>query len=419
MRKSVAAAMRRGGLPAIVSPREGRPRDRFDGHPFARVGGGLVRICLVLEAGGGGAGRHVLDLARELPLRGHAVAVIYSAMRAEARFLVELLSLPVTRVEVPMTRNPGPQDVMAVCRLAEALRQHGPFDIVHSHSSKAGALARLVPTGTACRIYTPHAFRALDPEASWLSKAVLTAIERMLGRARTDALIAVSQGELAFARAQRIAPGRCHLIRNGVIHPRSVDRAAVRRELRFAEDQLVVGFVGRLSYQKAPERFVEAMVQAMYARDDVRAVMIGQGAYESMVANAIERSGLAGRFRLLGGADAQNYIGAFDVLMMTSRYEGLSYVMLESLAAGVPIISTDVAGAHDVIVESGREGLIVGGADLINNLAGAVLGLAEDRERLRQMQEAARARGAVLNGQRMIDETEALYRRIAAEKRRG
>lgn len=138
-----------------------------------------------------------------------------------------------------------------------------------------------------------------------------------------------------------------------------------------------------------------------------------------MVANAIERSGLAGRFRLLGGADAQNYIGAFDVLMMTSRYEGLSYVMLESLAAGVPIISTDVAGAHDVIVESGREGLIVGGADLINNLAGAVLGLAKDRERLGQMQEAARARGAVLNGQRMIDETEALYRRVAAEKRCG
>lgn len=379
-----------------------------------------MKICLVLESGGGGAGRHVLDLARELPLRGHAVTVIYSAVRAEARFIAELLDLPVTPVEVPMTRNPGPRDLVATCRLAKALRQHGPFDIVHCHSSKAGALVRLVPTGAAPRIYTPHAFRALDPEASLLSRFAVTAIEQMLGRARTDALIAVSQGELTFAREQRIAPGRCHLIRNGVIHPRSADREAVRRELRFAEDDFVVGFVGRLSYQKAPERFVGAMVQVMHARDDVHAVMIGQGSHESMMASAIERSGLAGRFRLLGGADAQNYIGAFDVLMMTSRYEGLSYVMLESLAAGVPIISTDVAGAHDVIAEGGREGLIVdGGEDLVNNLAEAVLGLTKDRERLGRMQEAARARGAVLNGQRMIDEIEALYRRIAAEKRSG
>lgn len=379
-----------------------------------------MRICLVIESGGGGAGRHVLDLARELPLRGHAVAVIYSAVRAEARFTDELLSLPVTPVEVAMTRNPGPRDLVAACRLAKALREHGPFDIVHCHSSKAGALVRLVPTGAAARVYTPHAFRALDPEASALSRSAVTVIEQMLGRARTDALIAVSQGELTFAREQRIAPGRCHLIRNGVIHPRSVDRAAVRRELRLSEAHFVVGFVGRLSYQKAPERFVEAMVQVMHARDDVHAVVIGQGSHESMVARAVDRSGLADRFRLLGGADAQNYIGAFDVLMMTSRYEGLSYVMLESLAAGVPIISTDVAGAHDVIVENGREGLIVdGGEDLVDNLAEAALGMARDRERLGRMQEAARARGAVLNGQRMIDEIEALYRRTAAEKRSG
>jgi glycosyltransferase involved in cell wall biosynthesis len=366
----------------------------------------------VIEAFGGGAGRHVLDLAKTLHRRGHDVHLIYSPHRAEPRHLAEIAALPITSEPLAMRRAPGLHDVAAARALAVALRRAGPFDIVHGHSSKAGALVRLADVGPAKRVYTPHAFRGLDRSVSLPARLAFNGAEIVLGAARTDALIAVSSGELAFARKLHIATGRCHLIRNGVIDMPAVARAQARAALGLPGDAPVIGFVGRLSYQKAPERFVAAMRRAMPQVPDLHAVILGDGEYADAVARDLAASGFADRFVWRRTAKAQELMPAFDAVMMTSRYEGLSYVLLESLAAQVPIVTTDVAGARDVIGGS-RCGLVVpNDGTVIDRLAEAAILIGTDREVCAAMAASTVGRSREMNGMRMIYQTEMLYRRL-------
>ena len=378
--------------------------------------GAPLRICLVIEAGGGGASRHVLDLAGAFQARGHHVHLIYSAVRAEARHLAEIAALPITAEPLEMHRSLGLHDLASARALGVAVRRAGPFDIVHGHSSKAGALVRLADVGGAKRVYTPHAFRGLDAGASLPARVLFNGAEIALGLTRTDALIAVSSEELAFARKLHIADGRCHLIRNGVITIPDVTRAQARAALGLPDDAPVIGFVGRLSYQKAPERFVEAMRRAMAQVPTLRAVLLGDGECAEAVEQDLAASGIADRFIWKRSAKAQDYLPAFDAVMMTSRYEGLSYVLLESLAAHVPIVTTEVAGAHDVIGDTGC-GMIVANDDaVVDRLVDAATLIGTDADARAAMAAAAARRSNEVNGMRMIDETERLYRQLVGTR---
>ena len=124
-----------------------------------------LRLLQVLEPSGGGSGRHFVDLCGSLAGRGHQVTAIYSPTRAEDRFVRELKALPVAAVHaVAMSRAPSPSDIGAWRAINQIAKTEGPFDIIHGHSSKAGALTRLrLPGRHVPRVYTPHAFRAMDP----------------------------------------------------------------------------------------------------------------------------------------------------------------------------------------------------------------------------------------------------------------
>src|SRR4051794_35781482 len=99
------------------------------------------RVCLVAEAAGGGGGRHFLDLAAGLAALGVEVVAVYSPGRCDASFRSRQGEIPDVRfVELPMRRAVHPRDASDLVRLAKCIRREGPFDVVHCHSSKAGAL---------------------------------------------------------------------------------------------------------------------------------------------------------------------------------------------------------------------------------------------------------------------------------------
>ncbi|MCC6828163.1 MAG: glycosyltransferase [Novosphingobium sp.] len=375
------------------------------------AGGRRLRICLVLEAAGGGAGRHVLDLAAGLTVRGHAVELFYSPVRAERIFLDQLAALPICAVEFDMRRSIGLHDFTAAWRLKRLIAERGPFDILHAHSSKAGAVLRLAAHRSGAIVYTPHAFRALDPSTSGLRRLVLSGAESVLGMLNTDALIAVSLSELEHARQIGLAESKLHLIRNSVVNFHAAGREAARAALALPDDALVAGFIGRLSYQKAPERFVQAMSLAMARDGRIHAVLIGDGEKREEVAALAAASPHADRFHLLGAVPGVDYIRAFDVMVMTSRYEALSYVTLEAVAAGLPLITTRVAGAVDVVLD-GESGLILD-SDMPEAIAGAVGDVLLSPQRMASMAAAARLQNGRLNGDLMIVEVERLYQRLA------
>ena len=156
-----------------------------------------MRVCHVLESAGGGSSQVVLDLARMGLARGDDVTVVYSPKRAERSFVDALPAIPRLRVLVtPMRRSVGAHDLVYALRLYQSLRQAGPFDIVHGHSSKAGALVRIVGLGLplCAKVYTPHAFVTLDSSASSIYRLAEKALSWLC-----DVIIVVSDFERKHA----------------------------------------------------------------------------------------------------------------------------------------------------------------------------------------------------------------------------
>lgn len=374
-----------------------------------------LNILQVLEPSGGGSGRHFIDLCGSLARRGHKVTAIYSPRRAEQRFVDELNALPlVAVVPVAMHRAPSPSDFRAWREIDAIVRRHGPFDIVHGHSSKAGALTRLrLPGSGARRIYTPHAFRTMDPTLGRASRLIYGLIEGFLGRLLSDVVICVSHDEYRHAAETLRIPGRrLTTVFNGVATPPGLDRDAVRARLGLRPDSFAFGFVGRLSAQKAPERLIEAFRRITAERPDAELAIIGFGELEEDVKIQILEAHLSDRIHLTADVPGPEAMQAFDALVMPSRYEAMSYVMLEAAAAGLPMVLTEVGGASTV-VQHGANGLIVPNSDDASELAEAMLTISS-QERHQAMKTAAALRTNRFSLERMVGETEAVYRKAIA-----
>lgn len=373
-----------------------------------------MRLLEVLEPSGGGSGRHFIDLCRGMQARGHVVHAVYSPVRAEPRFVEELASLGLAGLHsVAMARAPGLSDFTAWRALRATMRRVGPLDIIHGHSSKAGALSRLrLPGPHVPRIYTPHAFRTMDPGLGRVGRTVYGSIERLLASSLTDRLICVSADEYAHARALGMPRDRLSIVVNGVATPPSDCRDAVRDALGLARDALVFGFVGRLTQQKAPERLVAAFDLVADKLPEARLLMIGDGEMRGTVSRQIDACRHAARMRLSQDFTGPQAMAAIDALVLPSRYEAMSYVMLEAAAAGKPLILSDVGGASTVL-KDGENGLLVANDDDPRHLSAAMLSLGVP-DRLARHAAAARARSRDYSLERMVGETEAIYRSLIA-----
>lgn len=375
-----------------------------------------LRILQVLEPSGGGSGRHFLDLCRGLKERGHYVEAVYSPTRAEESFVRELKGLGLAAVHaVPMTRSPGLADIKARRALRRIIKRGQRFDIVHGHSSKAGALTRLaLPVTRSMRIYTPHAFRTMDPTLGRVGRLLFGGVELLLGRLFTDHLICVSQDEYRHALALGLSEKRLSVIVNGVSPPADDMAGTVRASFGIPADAFVFGFIGRLSHQKAPERLVEAFRTAAASVKDAYLLMVGTGELEPVIAQAIADSGLKSRIRLTSAFTGPQAVPAFDVLVMPSRYEAMPYVLLEAAAAGKPIIATDVGGVSTVVQE-GVNGRILENDDNTTTLASALVEIA-DPARYLAMATAARAGRNRFSLDGMVDATQSLYQRLVRRR---
>ncbi len=315
---------------------------------------GTLRVALILETSGGGSGRHVLDMAGGLSARGHEVTVIWSPTRAQDDFKAALASLPWVETHVlEMNRSVGLSDLKSLRALAALLGRLPNFDILHGHSSKAGALVRLLPRSVSgARIYTPHAFRTMDPKLKAPGRQIYGLLERVLAP-RADRIIAVSAAERDHAVTRLgLSGSRVRCVVNGAYLPEGANRAAARAEMGLAEDQIAVGFIGRLDAQKDPLRFVAAIRHAAGRIPALRGVVIGDGALRQEAEAAAEGSPV----RFLGWRDGPALFPGLDLFCMTSRYEAMPYTLIEALHSGTPIVTTAVGGAEETVIagENGR-----------------------------------------------------------------
>lgn len=339
-----------------------------------------MNLLQVVGSCGGGVGRHVRSLCQELVEREHRLSVVYTPHdtdHAFERFVEEWRDrIRFFPLEVRREISP-PSDLRAIIRLLRLMRREGPFDVVHGHSAKGGAIARVagcmsgVPT-----VYTPHSLIASSPTVTKTKAAVYTSIELLLGWLATSKMIAVSSEEFEFIKKLRLVPVRClALIENG-IGERELDSISSRKDAPkdLEGKPLIFGSTMRFEEQKAPGHLVEAFIRLSESLPLVPAklVIAGDGKLFDEVKKRVEESGMEERILLLGWRDdAWDLLGEFDVFVMSSLYEGFSYSLLEAMAAKLPIVSTEVFGVSDTIARiPGNEVVPVGDPEALARAMG-------------------------------------------------
>lgn len=279
-----------------------------------------------------------------------------------------------------LVRNISPaHDLRALRHLARLFREQR-FDIVHTHSSKTGILGRLAGrmAGVPVVMHTVHGY-AFPAARSAFETRFYLAIE-WIGMRVTDALVLLKQDDLnlAFQRLQA-PPRKLHLIPNGVdVHryaPLGEEaRTRLRQEaLGLGEHEVAIVMVGRLWRQKNPECLVRAAIRLLKdGHNTARFYLIGDGELRESLEKLVREHGLEHAICFLGWRDdVDKLLGAMDVFVLPSRWEGMPLAILEAMASGLPVVVSDIPGNRD-LVSGGEDGFTFADdddADLADKLA--------------------------------------------------
>ena len=301
-----------------------------------------------------------------------------------------------------------------------ALCRAGRFDIVHTHSTKAGVLGRLA--ARICRIpaviHTIHAVPFDEFQRPAIRLAALWA-ERLAAR-WCDRLIAIGDtlGD-DFARAGVCPREKIVTIRSGIDFSRfegSVDRAAVRRRLGIAPNEAVVGAVGHMREAKGYPHLLEAVHRLRRQFTDLRLIIVGDGPVWEQVKARARGLGLDGCCLFLGRReDVPDLLRAMDVYAQASLWEGIPRAIQEALYVGLPVVATDVNGTSE-IVEHGVTGLLVPPRDAAA-LAQAIGDLLADRAAASRLgAQGRRKMSGEFSIERTLQRTEELYVDLARRR---
>lgn len=229
------------------------------------------------------------------------------------------------------------------------------FDIVHCHSTKAGVLGRLAGYRLHRNriIYTIHGFWPVF-QYKGIKRKLALAVERFLKSITTD-MVFVSKSDIKIAEDLGLSDNlRNRLIYNSVNIPK-VGKRLLKRELNISEGTRIIGNVARVDEQKDPFRFVEVAKKYfdMYKDDLVKFVWVGDGRLLEDIKYLIKKYNLEEKVIFTGFRDrGEEYMADFDLLFMTSRWEGVPITILEACELKVPILSTDVGGVREIIGEN-------------------------------------------------------------------
>lgn len=382
-----------------------------------------VRVLrLIARLNVGGPAIHATLLTERLnPARFTTTLVTGTEEAGEANYLeLHGRSLPL-EVVPDLGREIRPlNDMRTVRHLMRIMRRERPH-IVHTHTAKAGALGRVaaVLAGVPIIVHTFHG-HVLRGYFSPAKTAVYRGIERTLAW-RTDRLLTVT--DLVGRELQELGVGRPEQYRT---LPLGFDLAPLlaaerrRGELR-AElgvgDAPLIGIVARLVPIKAHEVFLAMAARVRQGVPGAVFLIVGDGELRGALEQRVDELGLRAAVRFLGWrADIDRLYADIDVVALTSRNEGSPVALIEAMAAGVPVVSTEVGGVADV-VQHGVSGLLAR-MDDDATLAQHVLTLLADRDAGRRLGQAGRARvAATYDSSRLVGDIERLYEELLQEKR--
>jgi glycosyltransferase involved in cell wall biosynthesis len=315
------------------------------------------------------------------------------------------------------------RDAQSYFQIKQAIRRFRP-DVVHTHSGKAGLLGRSAARalGVPAIVHTVHG-APFHPYQGRGARAVFRWCERYAAN-RCDALVSVAEAMTDLLVDAGVAPReKFTTVYSGMEVEGFLNadehRQRVRRELGYDEGQVVVAKVARLFHLKGHEYVVRAAEQVVELLPNVRFLFVGDGLLSDAIRQQVHDAGLDPYFRFTGLVPPDQIpglIGASDIVVHASLREGLARVLPQALIAGKPVVSYDVDGAREVVIND-ETGILLPPKS-VDELAAAICRLAVDPALRFRLGAAGRARFTDrFRHEHMTDQVRRLYERILSSKR--
>jgi glycosyltransferase involved in cell wall biosynthesis len=310
----------------------------------------MIRLLLCTQPTDGGVGRHVSDLASGLRERGHEVVLCAPAMPPGLAGQVPYVRLDLRRAVAPRA------DLGAAARFARIVEDVRP-DVIHAHSSKAGAVARLARLSRprVPLVYTPHGYAFAGHFSRPVERLAYRVAERTLAPLASR-VVCVCEAEARLARS--IGPsGRVRTAYNGIAP--AGDGRPDERVAELVNRGPVIGALTQLRPGKGIETLIDAVPRVLARHPSTQVAILGEGPDLDALRERARMRGVAHAVHFLGPtAEPLAALRGMDIFVHPSWAESFPYVILEAMSLGRPIVASDVGGIGEAIV-NGQSGVLV------------------------------------------------------------
>jgi glycosyltransferase involved in cell wall biosynthesis len=392
----------------------------------------LLHVITKLELGG--AQKQLLSLITYLDKENYSLSLI----TAENGLLVEN-ALSVKDLRIKRSRflerpiNPL-KDLLAFCEIRGFIKEN-KIDIVHTHSSKAGILARWAGRfgGAKIIVHTVHGWSFNDYQNRLFRKIIIW-LEQLTALI-TDKLIVVSEHDKQKGLDNHIgSENKYGFVRYGIDYKQFNNRdRSLREEFGVDDHSLLVGTISCFKPQKSPQDFLKLafLINKSLSQTDsnrknplnkiestnrVKFILVGDGVLRREVEGLTSKFNLQQSLILAGWReDIPQILSAMDIFVLTSLWEGLPISVLEAMVTSLPVIATNTGGISEVILE-GKTGFLVSPRN-INKMAEKVNELLKNKALRKQIGQSANVSlGRNFTIENMVRNTENLYCDLVAKQ---
>ncbi|MFU0507589.1 glycosyltransferase family 4 protein [Pseudaminobacter sp. NGMCC 1.201702] len=353
---------------------------------------GRINVLEVLgNAIVGGMENYVGNLIGNLPPEEFSVAVLCPF---ESAYTAALRRKGCPVYIAPLRDDPPWRSIEMIANL---IGTH-EIDLIHAHLMNAHTVAAIA--GALTNVPTVVTLHGMSLQPQEISVARLTSTHMIL----------VCREAWSQALAVGLAPEKLTLIPNGVdletYKPGCAPRNLLRDRIKIGPDDFLIGFVGRLAWEKGPDKFIKAADYILRQHPNVHFALVGTGSMEKDLVLAVERAGIGSNVHLAGvWPDPREVYPALDLMLHTSRADAMPLALLEAMACGVPVIAIGVGGVPE-LVEAGETGVLIGTSEwpgIVSEYPGdwegvakAAIKLIVQPEKLKRMATASVRRAAAL-----------------------
>ena len=369
----------------------------------------------------GGSSENTLLSAIGLAAKGYSVDILFGRTESPNLRLLDMAEKSGVEFiqEEDLVRNIHPvADLTAFFNIRYFLKR-SDYDIVHTHSSKAGFICRLAARSVGIKnvVYTPHGHVFYGYFGGLLTRVIIMC-ERFAAR-MTDRIVGLTRAECdewlerGIGRQDQYA-----VIPSGVefnvMEKESSERRHWKSEMRIPPDKALIGAIGRFIDIKGFDYFIDAALEQLKKRDDVYFLLAGDGPLRGKYEDRVASAGVGEKFRIIGWQEhTAAMIEALDVFVLPSLNEGMGRVLIEAMYFKKPVIGTRVGGVPSVV--SGGAGLLIEPSSS-SAISKAIDKILDDKQMALEMGFRAHKKAiAEYSYETMIDKLDALYKELLKE----